>query len=94
MRKFNDRFHPADAIGYAYGIHHDTDHLHVHVALCPRTQRGAYIGCSTTRSPHQWTQGPDGIFAVVLRARKPPVGKLALSSPKQLEQVPFPKDRL
>jgi hypothetical protein len=51
MGKFNERFHPADSIGYAYGIHHDTDNLHVHVALCPRTARGAYVGCSTTRNP-------------------------------------------
>ncbi len=50
MTKFVDRFHPADAIGYAYGIHHDTDQLHIHISLCPRTQRGAYVGCSTTRS--------------------------------------------
>jgi hypothetical protein len=51
MGKFNERFHPADSIGYAYGIHHDTDNLHVHVALCPRSVRGAYVGCSTTRNP-------------------------------------------
>ncbi len=51
MGKFNEQFHPADSIGYAYGIHHDTDNLHVHVALCPRTARGAYVGCSTTRNP-------------------------------------------
>jgi hypothetical protein len=51
MGKFNERFHPADSIGYAYGIHHDTDNLHVHVALCPRTARGAYVGCSTARNP-------------------------------------------
>ena len=51
MGKFNERFHPADSIGYAYGIHHDTDNLHVHVALCPRTARGAYFGCSTARNP-------------------------------------------
>ncbi len=50
MRKFAERFHPHDAIGYAYGIHHDTDNLHVHVALCPRTAKGAYVGCSTSRS--------------------------------------------
>lgn len=50
MRKFADRFHPHDAIGYAYGIHHDTDNLHVHVALCPRTAKGAYVGCSMSRS--------------------------------------------
>ena len=46
MGKFAERFHPTDSIGYAYGIHHDTDNLHVHVALCPRTARGAYVGCS------------------------------------------------
>ena len=51
MGKFNEQFHPADSIGYAYGIHHDTDNLHVHVALCPRTARGTYVGCSTTRNP-------------------------------------------
>jgi hypothetical protein len=50
MRKFAERFHPTDSIGYAYGIHHDTDNLHVHVALCPRTARGAYVGCSESRS--------------------------------------------
>jgi len=50
MRKFSERFHPDDAIGYAYGIHHDTDNLHVHVALCPRSAKGAYVGCSMSRS--------------------------------------------
>ena len=28
MRRFNERYHPNDSIGYAYGIHHDTAHLH------------------------------------------------------------------
>lgn len=50
MRKFNEQFHPHDTIGYAYGIHHDTDNLHVHVALCPRTAKGAYVGCSMSRT--------------------------------------------
>jgi hypothetical protein len=50
MAKFNDKFHHRDSIGYAYGIHHDTDNLHVHVALCPRTKNGKYVGCSTSRS--------------------------------------------
>jgi hypothetical protein len=50
MRRFNERFHPNDSIGYAYGIHHDTANLHVHVAICPRTERGSYVGCSTSRS--------------------------------------------
>jgi hypothetical protein len=49
MRRFNERYHPNDSIGYAYGIHHDTDHLHVHVAICPRTDNGNYVGCSTSR---------------------------------------------
>lgn len=50
MGKFEERFHPGDAIGYAYGIHHDTDNLHVHVALCPRSAKGAYVGCSMSRT--------------------------------------------
>ena len=52
MRRFNERFHPNDSIGYAYGIHHDTANLHVHVAICPRTESGSYVGCSTSRSTH------------------------------------------
>jgi hypothetical protein len=51
MAKFAERFHPNDAVGYAYGLHHDTDNLHVHVALCPRTARDTYVGCSTARTP-------------------------------------------
>jgi hypothetical protein len=41
MQRFNERYHPNDSIGYAYGIHHDTAHLHAHVAICPRTEMGA-----------------------------------------------------
>jgi hypothetical protein len=50
MRRFNERFHSNDSIGYAYGIHHDTANLHVHVAICPRTENGSYVGCSMSRS--------------------------------------------
>jgi hypothetical protein len=50
MRRFAERFNPTDSIGYAYGIHHDTDNLHAHVALCPRTACGAYVGCSESHS--------------------------------------------
>ncbi|MBX7157454.1 MAG: hypothetical protein K1X66_03605 [Verrucomicrobiae bacterium] len=50
MRQFQEKFHPGDSIGYAYGIHHDTDNLHVHVALCPRTKEGRYVGCSTPKN--------------------------------------------
>jgi len=50
MRRFNERFHPNDSIGYAYGIHRDTTNLHVHAAICPRTEDGSYVGCSMSRS--------------------------------------------
>ena len=50
MRKFAEKFHPGDSIGFAYGLHHDTAHLHAHLALCPRTEKGFYVGCSTSRA--------------------------------------------
>ncbi len=50
MRKFAETFHPRDSIGFAYGLHHDTGNLHAHLALCPRTAKGSYVGCSTSRS--------------------------------------------
>ena len=56
MRRFAEKFHPGDSIGFAYGVHHDTAHLHAHLALCPRTANGHYVGCSTSRtkgSPHK-----------------------------------------
>lgn len=56
MRRFAEKFHPGDSIGFAYGLHHDTAHLHAHLALCPRTAKGSYVGCSTShasRSRHK-----------------------------------------
>jgi hypothetical protein len=50
MEKFAEKFHPGDKISYAYGFHHDTDNLHVHIALCPRTASGNYVGFSTPRN--------------------------------------------
>ncbi|MEO8206645.1 MAG: hypothetical protein ABI615_10730 [Chthoniobacterales bacterium] len=50
MLRFNEKYHPGDSVGYAYGLHHDTAHLHVHVAICPRTANGNYVGCSTSRA--------------------------------------------
>ena len=50
LRQFQERFHPKDSIGYAYGLHHDTENLHAHVALCPRTAQGAYVGVSMSRT--------------------------------------------
>ena len=52
MRKFAEKFHPDDSIGFAYGLHHDTAHLHAHLALCPRTSKGRYVGCSTSLASH------------------------------------------
>jgi hypothetical protein len=51
MERFAEKFHRGDSIGYAYGLHHDTDNLHVHVALCPRSEKGRYVGCSMSRHP-------------------------------------------
>ena len=48
MRKFAEKFHPDDSIGFAYGLHHDTAHLHAHLAICPRSANGRYVGCSTS----------------------------------------------
>ena len=50
LNRFQQRFHPKDSIGYAYGLHHDTDNLHAHVAICPRTANGAYVGLSMSRT--------------------------------------------
>lgn len=50
MKKFGEKFHPEDPISYAYGFHHDTGNLHAHVALCPRTANGNYVGFSTPRN--------------------------------------------
>jgi hypothetical protein len=50
MRRFVEKFHPGDSIGFAYGLHHDTAHLHAHLALCPRTAKGRYVGCSTSHA--------------------------------------------
>jgi hypothetical protein len=50
LNRFQQQFHPPDSIGYAYGLHHDTDNLHAHVAICPRTAKGHYVGLSMSRT--------------------------------------------
>ena len=85
MEKFAARYHGADSIGYAFGIHHDTDNLHVHVALCPRTKKGAYVGCSMSRS----TTGGHKNQMAYLRSCFEQENKRwanALSSPLELEE--------
>lgn len=56
LRSLQEKFHKGDGIGYAYGIHHDTEHLHIHVAICPRTRNGAYVGLSKPKI-HQKVSG-------------------------------------
>ena len=93
MGKFNERFHPADSIGYAYGIHHDTDNLHVHVAFCPA--HGKRRVCRMQHHPDSiiGTQGPDGISALVFRAGKISAGK-RFSPHRKNWRSAFPADRL
>ncbi len=46
MRSFQEKFHPGDSVGYSYGLHHDTDNLHAHVFIHPRTREGDFVGMS------------------------------------------------
>jgi hypothetical protein len=46
MRSFQENFHPGDSVGYSYGLHHDTDNLHAHVFIHPRTRKGEFVGMS------------------------------------------------
>jgi len=46
MRAFQEKFHPGDSVGYSYGLHHDTDNLHAHVFIHPRTREGEFVGMS------------------------------------------------
>src|SRR5262245_29859715 len=85
MAKFAERFHPDDAIGYAYGLHHDTDNLHVHVALCPRTAKGAYVGCSTSRTNLSGHQKQMDYLRVCFEPENKRWAQI-LSSPEKLAQ--------
>jgi len=53
MRSFQEKFHPGDSVGYSYGLHHDTDNLHAHVFVHPRTREGAFIGMSGKPARYQ-----------------------------------------
>ena len=46
LRSFQEKFHPGDSVSYSYGLHHDTDNLHAHVFVHPRTREGAFVGMS------------------------------------------------
>ncbi len=47
LRKFAEVYHPGDRLGYAYGIHHDTNNLHIHVFVNPKTEKGHDVGISS-----------------------------------------------
>ncbi len=53
IRAVQEKFHPGDSIGYTYGIHHDTDNLHAHVFIHPRTRAGELVGMSGKPQRHQ-----------------------------------------
>jgi len=38
--------HKGDQLGYAYGLHHDTDNLHCHVLLLNKTKKGKHVAFS------------------------------------------------
>jgi len=52
MRSFQEKFHPGDSVGYSYGLHHDTDNLHAHIFIHPRTRDGAFVGMSGKPKRH------------------------------------------
>jgi len=53
MRSLQEEFHPGDSVGYSYGLHHDTDNLHAHVFIHPRTREGAFVGMSGKPARHR-----------------------------------------
>ena len=64
MYRFKENFYPEDRIGYAYGIHHDTDNLHMHVFLLPRTEKGKRVGFSDQLKGRQTFSGHKIKFAI------------------------------
>ena len=53
MRAVQEKFHPGDSVGYTFGLHHDTDNLHAHVFVHPRTKNGEFVGMSGKPKRHQ-----------------------------------------
>lgn len=47
MYQFQKKFHPGEKIGFAWGIHHDTKHRHIHIYLCNRTDKGTHVAMSS-----------------------------------------------
>jgi hypothetical protein len=86
LNRFQQQFHPTDSIGYAYGLHHDTDNLHAHVAICPRTAKGHYVGLSMSRTRES---GNKNQMTYLMRAfdRENRKWDKLLSSPDKLQKA-------
>lgn len=46
MIEFQNQFHKGDKIGFAFGIHHDTKHRHMHIFLSNRTRNNKHVAMS------------------------------------------------
>jgi hypothetical protein len=87
MLKFNQTYHPGDSVGYAYGIHHDTAHLHVHVAICPRTANGKYVGCSIAKKRQALAiESGSRLVSRLMRVPKPKVVRVVEKIATTIEQ--------
>jgi hypothetical protein len=88
LRAFADKLHSGDRIGYAYGFHHDTEHLHVHIALCPRTDKGFYVGYSEPKFQNNRSQHRNQ-FACIRQAFEKQNRKWGetLASPQKLREL-------
>ena len=79
MKEFREKFHAGDSIGYAYGLHHDTDNLHAHVAVCPRTERLEYVGLSDQLGKKQSSNGQKNQLGFLKKICERENGKLIQS---------------
>ena len=69
MRKFNQRFHPADSIVYAYGTHNNTATF-TSIRAFPRRASDAYVACQHGPKFRIGTQGPDELPPLIALGNK------------------------
>jgi hypothetical protein len=79
MKEFREKFHGGDSVGYAYGLHHDTDNLHAHVAICPRSEQLNYVGLSEQLKGRQTACGHKNQLGFLRKVCERENGKLAKS---------------
>jgi hypothetical protein len=77
MKEFREKFHAGDSIGYAYGLHHDTDNLHAHIAVCPRSEYQRYVGLSEQLKQKRAADGHKNQLAFVKKICERENNKLA-----------------